>query len=91
MALLTAKRATIPRIVGGHPIARMEFPWMASLQYNGQHFCGAALIAADWLLTAAHCVDASSPKPFQVVVGVHSLSAREPTEQRVDVREVRLP
>ncbi|KAM6290410.1 LOW QUALITY PROTEIN: ovochymase-1-like [Porphyrio hochstetteri] len=30
-------------------------PWLASLQYEGPHFCGGFLIEEKWILTAAHC------------------------------------
>ena len=32
-----------------------EFPWMASIQIRGKHFCGGAVIDKRWVVTAAHC------------------------------------
>uniref|UniRef100_H0WP96 Transmembrane protease serine n=1 Tax=Otolemur garnettii TaxID=30611 RepID=H0WP96_OTOGA len=43
------------RIVGGTPVQEGEWPWQASLQWDGMHRCGAALINASWLVSAAHC------------------------------------
>lgn len=45
------------RVIGGAAIAGDQAPWQLSLQSkSGTHFCGAALIREDVLLTAAHCV-----------------------------------
>jgi trypsin len=51
------KRNQIPKIVGGDQTPVGERPWMVSLQGDGSHFCGASLIDAQWVLTAAHCVE----------------------------------
>ncbi|MFI9379772.1 S1 family peptidase [Kutzneria sp. NPDC052558] len=50
-----------PDIVGGQ-IATATYPWMVALLTDedtdsSAHYCGGELIAAGWVLTAAHCVD----------------------------------
>lgn len=43
-------------IVGGDDAKRGDNPHMCSLQYEGRHWCGSAIISGEWLLTAAHCL-----------------------------------
>jgi secreted trypsin-like serine protease len=64
------------RIVGGSETTVGNWPWMASLQSFG-HFCGGSLVAADAVVTAAHCVEGSSVDDFQVVVGRHNLAVSD--------------
>ncbi|XP_051865032.1 transmembrane protease serine 6-like isoform X2 [Pristis pectinata] len=61
------------RIVGGLSTYDGEWPFMASVQYNGQHICGATLISCRWLLTAAHCFRDRDTDNWTVVLGVHFL------------------
>lgn len=42
-------------IFGGHDTTINRHPWQVSLQHNGIHFCGAAIINPQWLLTSAQC------------------------------------
>ncbi|GMI39728.1 hypothetical protein TeGR_g3867, partial [Tetraparma gracilis] len=60
-------RAT-PKVVGGTTASEEDYPWMVSLQTLNGHFCGASLIASQWVLTAAHCVD-GDPFSFFVEIG----------------------
>ncbi|MFR9731915.1 S1 family peptidase [Saccharopolyspora sp. MS10] len=57
-----------PAVVGGHD-ATEEYPFMVSLQQDGQHFCGGSLIKPDWVVTAAHCAKGSDPALLTARVG----------------------
>lgn len=32
-------------------------PYMASVQVNGKHVCGGFLVAEQWVMSAAHCLE----------------------------------
>ncbi|SFS54609.1 S1 family peptidase [Saccharopolyspora flava] len=55
-------------IVGGHD-ATESYEWMASLQREGSHSCGASLIDEQWVLTAAHCVVDAQPGDLSLRIG----------------------
>jgi len=58
------------RIVGGEVTTIGEFPYQVSVQLNGQHICGGAVIGNQFVLTAAHCFeDALSSSDYTVRVG----------------------
>lgn len=64
-----------PRIVGGIPIDITEAPFQISLMINNRHACGGSILSAEWILTAAHCVDGTSIDQLSVRAG-STLKAR---------------
>ncbi|GAA4547838.1 S1 family peptidase [Amycolatopsis samaneae] len=57
-----------PFIIGGK-VVTTPYSFFASLQRRGRHFCGASLIAPQWLVTAKHCVQGSTGGGFSARIG----------------------
>lgn len=94
----TTRSGITPKIVGGTTAVAGDWPWMAAIihsdatnYYYGQ-FCGGALIAESWVLTAAHCVYDNTaqkwkaPAEVDVVMGLHNLMLD--SGDRIDVKQV---
>lgn len=78
---LVAYSGRVARIIEGSDAPISDFPWMvalviASTPANQQaHFCGGSLIAARWVLTAAHCIVDFQPADIQILTGTADLGS----------------
>jgi hypothetical protein len=61
-------------IVGGTPAPSGSAPWQVSLQDDEGHFCGATVISARVIVTAAHCTEGLDATDIAVRAGVTGLS-----------------
>ncbi|XP_076618999.1 trypsin-1-like [Colletes latitarsis] len=72
-----------PRIINGEAVKTGDIPYQVSLQSKGsnRHFCGGSVLNANYVLTAAHCVENRSPNTMEVVVGTVDVDNRVSVHQ----------
>ncbi|XP_047473553.1 trypsin-1-like [Penaeus chinensis] len=85
-------RTSQGKIVGGQDSLKGQFPYQVSFQEKilgiNFHFCGGTIIASDFVVTAAHCVegaDFTSPKGLLVVAGEQDLEQDDGDEQQFHI------
>lgn len=60
-----------PRIINGVLAPENRYPYVASLQFNSQHFCGGTLVSPNMVITAAHCTST----PATITLGRYDLDS----------------
>ncbi|XP_061457022.1 mast cell protease 1A-like [Rhineura floridana] len=67
-------------IIGGHEAKPHSRPYMAILKRDSSLDCGGFLVAPQWVMTAAHCLD-----DITVILGAHEIYAFEESQQVIAV------
>ncbi|XP_053328026.1 serine protease 53-like [Spea bombifrons] len=83
------------RIFGGTNAVPGEWPWHATLSFQGQPQCGGSLISDSWIITAAHCFYGNSslldPTMWTVNLGFSKLGdAPESSAANVTASHIRI-
>jgi len=81
------------RIIGGEETGVNQYPWMAGVIRSdiptSDFYCGGALVAAEFVVTAAYCVQSFSgpllPSVITVVLGEHDTASDTETDIRKEV------
>ncbi|XP_014063451.2 transmembrane protease serine 9-like [Salmo salar] len=78
------------RIIGGVEAWAHSWPWQVSLRFTTMPACGGAIIAPQWVLTAAHCFKQYNKVDFwTVMAGKHDLeNPDEECQQLVAVSKI---
>ncbi len=77
----------ITNIVGGSVVNISLVPWQILLEVNGIDNCGGTIIAPNWILTAAHCVNGRTANQLKVYAGI-TLRSQKNTGQIRSVTQI---
>ncbi|NWH19457.1 OVCH2 protein, partial [Grus americana] len=78
-------RFIFSRIIGGEEAVPYSWPWQVSIQISDEHICGGAVLAKEWVVTAAHCFNSKElyRDLWMVVTGLHDLTEQEYRQKRL--------
>jgi secreted trypsin-like serine protease len=83
-------QASAAPVRGGIVVTRGSRPWQARITVSDSESCSGAIVGPRWILTAGHCVAETNVEAIGVVVGDHSVSEVDASEQWRGVAEVAL-
>jgi len=69
LSALVIPTPTANAVIGGKPIDITQAPWQVRIE-SGKLTCGGTIIDPEWIATAAHCVNASTPQTLNVYAGI---------------------
>ncbi|NXS52509.1 OVCH2 protein, partial [Brachypteracias leptosomus] len=77
-------RFIFSRIIGGEEAVPYSWPWQVSVKISDDHICGGAVLAKEWVVTAAHCFNSKElyRDLWMVVTGLHDLTEKEYRQKR---------
>ncbi|KAG8569198.1 hypothetical protein GDO81_014294 [Engystomops pustulosus] len=82
-------RSKSSRIIGGRDVALGRWPWQVSLYLNNRHVCGGSIVAQQWIITAAHCVQKSPQlSSWSVLAGIVTHSTTRPQASSSEVKKI---
>jgi len=82
-----------PHIVGGSEAPKGAYPYIVSLRWgvsasSASHFCAGSILNENYIITAAHCIDAlPNFGAFVIVAGSNRVEASESGEQVIEVAQ----
>ncbi|XP_045476926.1 trypsin-like [Harmonia axyridis] len=78
------------RIVGGVKCFVEDYPWMVSIRRSRRltHYCGGALIAPRWVLSAAHCFESNFKSPWSITAMMGLSTLRRTSAQAIIAKRV---
>ncbi|CAF0846997.1 unnamed protein product [Rotaria sordida] len=80
-------RGVTSRIVGGRQAVPHSHPWQVLLNDRGK-FCGATVLNANWIITAAHCVNGTNPENLLAEFGIHDRYSVEHSRVKRTIKQI---